>query len=234
MSVICPNCQKSLNDGTKFCHFCGSKISVNSQYQQGGHYAGSGSNRQTTQFSGGGTYQKSVSYGGGSPIPQELMNQVVDSGERMIAFLGDSAVKTLVTGGGIGTNRIFFTDRRFYAKSNHFSLKKGIITNNLIVDLQEISGSSILHINPIGKLILAVLLFLAGVLFVDQGLPVPKGTGVVIGIILGVVFVISYFLKKGTYLRISYPGDSTDLSVKMYSYNKILEFHKKLRSAINE
>lgn len=233
MSTICPNCKKTLNDSTKFCHFCGSKISVNSQYQQSAKYMSGGTNQQNSQFSGG-TYQQTVSYGGGNPVPQGLLNQVVDSKERMIASLGDSFAKTLVTGGGIGTNRIFFTDKRFYAKTNHFSLRNGIITNNLIVDLQSISGSSILHINPIGKLVLAGLLFLICVLFLDKFLPIQNGAGFVVGIILAVVFIISYFLKRGTYLRVSYPGDSTDLSVKMYSYNTILEFHKKLRSAINK
>lgn len=233
MSTICPNCKKTLNDGTKFCHFCGSKISVNSQYQQSTKYKSGGTYQQNSQFSGG-TYQQTVSNGGGNPVPQGLLDQIVDSNERMIASLGDSFAKTLITGGGIGTNRIFFTDKRFYAKTNHFSLRKGIITSNLIVDLKAISGSSILHINPIGKLVLAGLLFLLCVLFLDKILYVPNEIGIVTGIILAIVFVISYFLKRGTYLRVSYPGDSTDLSVKMYSYSTILEFHKKLRSAINK
>ena len=53
-----------------------------------------------------------------------------------------------------------------------------------------------------------------------------------IGFILTIFVMVSYFLKKGTYLRIAYAGDTTDLAVKMYPYHTVLKFHKKLRAVI--
>ena len=36
------------------------------------------------------------------------------------------------------------------------------------------------------------------------------------------------FFSKGTYLQIAYPGDVTEVSVKMYSYTAVTDFIKKL------
>lgn len=225
MSIICPNCNKTLNDNAKFCHYCGGKISGSatvppkSTIQNGGSVSG---------YSQKHTYVHSNQ---GTPVPQELADQVVDPGEKMIACLKDSAAKTFVTGNGIGTNKIFFTNKRFYAKTNQFSLRSGIFTNNFVVDLADISGTQILHRNPIGSLLGACLFLILG--FIASAIssqPAMIGIGIVVAIICG----INFFIKRGTYLQISYPGNFMDLSVKMYRYNTVMEFQKKLRATISK
>ena len=54
---------------------------------------------------------------------------------------------------------MFFTNKRFYAKENRFTLV-GLDTKNTIVELQEISGTQILHENPISYFIWGGLLLI--------------------------------------------------------------------------
>ncbi len=224
MSTICPNCKKTVADGTKFCLFCGSRIPSGAAYSAAGF-----NQQQRAQYSGGSNTYRTASSASGTPVPPELSEQVVDSNERLIALLSDSVAKTFVTGGGIGKNQIFFTNKNFYAKTNRFTLRKGIVTSNFIVDLQSISGSSILHKNPVVILFFAITFLLSAFIGLLAQEPASAGACIVLTIILG----IWYFLRKGTYLRVSFPGESRELSVKMYNYETVMAFHKKLRSVIN-
>ena len=202
MSKICPNCNKPIPDGTTFCVYCGAKVS------QGG--------------SGGMNYQNIQpphSPVGGN-IPQELQEIVVDRNERYIDGLNDSAIKTFATGGGFGTNKIFFTNKRFYAKMNRFSFRKGIGTSNYIIPIDDITGVHLIHSNPIQWIIMAVISLIIG--FV----------GVWPAFFSVVVFSVIYFFSKGTYMEVAYLGTVTELSVKMYKYNTVLDFQKKLSATI--
>lgn len=226
MSTTCPKCKKTLNDNAKFCHYCGGKITGGATTTTKNIYQNTGSG------SSSGYYQKQsyVPPNSGTSIPKELIDQVVDPSEKMIACLKDSAVKTFVSGGGIGTNKIFFTNKRFYAKTNQISLRKGIVTNNFVVDLVDITGTQILHQNPIGSLIMAGLTLIFGLAAAALFDPFIG----LIGVLVAIVCCIQFFLKRGTYLQISYPGNFMNLSVKMYPYTTVMEFQKRLRATINK
>lgn len=200
MSKTCPNCKKNIPDGTVFCTYCGSKVLNGSGTSNGG---------SNSNYSGGNT----ANWAMGKSIPEEFKELIVQSDEQYIAGLKDSAVKTFASGNGIGTNKIFFTNKRFYGKTNHFSLKNGIKTDNFIIPLENITGINIVHSNPIQWIVAAIIS--------------------IITIILPIIFIIGYFVRKGTYLEIAYPGNVAKFSVKMYQYNTIIDFQKKLSKAIN-
>lgn len=199
MSKQCPRCNSILPDSAAFCGACGMRFAVQ-----------------------GGTPQ-------GQVPPQtnsRLQECIVDSDERVVTCLRNSYAQSIMSDLEVGSTKVFFTNKRFYAKANRFTLSNGLMTDQLIVDLGEISGTRITHVNPIQYLIFAGIMFL---LLVIVGGVTGGGAAVVSGLIFAGIMTISYFLKKGTYLHISYAGDTIVVRVKMYSYNSVVYFLKNLQ-----
>lgn len=212
MSIICSNCNKQLNDGTKFCYYCGGMVTGSSK---------TGSN---VTSSGGYAYRAPH-----RKIPPEFAGMVIDSDESLIDCLQDGVVKNVVAGGGLATTKVFFTDQRFYAEARQFTFKKGLCTDIIVANLSDISGTQISHRNPIGSLLMAGLVFLLSILLAA----ISGGAELFLtGLFLVILLVVNFLLKKGTCLTISYPGNTVDISVKMYSYDRVTEFHKKLRASL--
>jgi len=200
MSKTCPKCKKVNNDNMTFCAACGAKLPTQNA---------------SSPPPGQKTYQGSTS------IPQELKSIVIESTEQLKCILSNSVAQTFASGGGFGTSKIFFTNKRFYAKVNSFSIRKGITTDNIIVPLENISGTKIVHKNPIVWIILAALSIIPVVIEYPQAL------------ILTAIFAIMFFVQRGTYLSISHPGATEELKVSMYSYENVTTFQKQLSLEIN-
>jgi hypothetical protein len=52
----------------------------------------------------------------------------------------------------------------------------------------------------------------------------------VFGLLVAAVMVVGYFIRKGTYLLVSYPGSTTSIRVKMFGYNAVTQFVKGLQT----
>ncbi len=207
MSKSCPKCGNVLNDTAAFCNKCGYQFGTNAQqrnYQQQG-------------------YQQPVS--GGNEL-------IVDSDEQIVMNLQNSYVSTMAADGSIGSTRVFFTNKRFYAKENRFTLSRGLDTKNTIVELQEISGTQILHENPISYFIWGGFLLIFNLIIGA----IAGGEALVGALISGLfyagLFTLLYFLRRGTYLLISFAGETVKLRVKMYNYNSVVTFLRGLQSYI--
>ena len=202
MGKYCPNCKNIIADNALFCNYCGAN------FQNGTADHG---------------YQQA------SYAPGGIESMVIEPDEKIVAVLQNSYMASAMAEGTLGSAKIFFTNKRFYAKQNIFTLSKGLDTRNVFVDLKDISGSSILHRNPIQLLILGGLFFLFDVIL---GAVVGEPAAIVVGLFWTALFVVSYFLKRGTYLSISYPGETAVLHIKRYSYKDVMAFNKVLRSYV--
>ena len=202
MSKSCPKCGNVLNDNAAFCNKCGYQFGTNAQQRN---------------------YQQPAS--GGNEL-------IVDSDEQIVMNLQNSYVSTMAADGSIGSTRVFFTNKRFYAKENRFTLSRGLDTKNTIVELQEISGTQILHENPISYFIWGGLLLIFNLIIGA----IAGGEALVGALISGLfyagLFTLLYFLRRGTYLLISFAGETVKLRVKMYNYNSVVTFLRGLQSYI--
>ena len=211
MSKYCPKCGNVLNDDAVYCNKCGHQFSTQQNYQQ-----------QNYQ-------QQNYQQGASVPRAGEI---IVDSDEKVVMCLQNSYAQTMVTDLNVGSTSVFFTNKRFYAKENRFTLGRGLETKNTVVRLSEISGTQILHENPFQLFIWAGLVFLFGIIFgaiIDEAALVA---GVISGIFWAGIFTLLYFLRRGTYLLVSFPGDTVKIRVKMYNYNSVVTFIRGLQSYI--
>lgn len=199
------------------------------QYNQQGNYQQQGYQQQGNYQQG---YQPQGYVPPGSNQNGSLQEYIVDPDEKVVTYLSNSYAQNILTDMEIGSTKVFFTNKRFYVKANRFTFSRGLLTDNLVVDLKEISGTRITHINPIHYFIYAGIMFLYMLItgmVADSG-----GLGIMVGLIMGLfaagLMTIVYFLKRGTYLHISYAGESIMIRVKMFSYDSVVTFLKRLQT----
>ena len=196
-----------------FCLKCGSPIPANGicSCQSGGSHNPFNSGNITGGMNGP----------TGKVYAGQYSDCIVDSSEQVIDSLSDGTVKTFVSGGGLGSNKIFFTNKRLYIKTNRIRLTHGLSTLNYNVDLKDITALSVVHINPIQVIVIGIIATILLLL-----------SNVGVGIIAALIFTAIYFTTKGDYLSVSCAGGTTTTSVKMYSYTSVMNFVKNLRKHI--
>jgi hypothetical protein len=241
MSKVCPKCGKELADNAMFCNRCGSKLgnqgvapqAVQPASQPAREYNGIGGNPGNGQQSGYASYQSAKNgnyqfYGRSDEKSKIIINPL----ENVKAELKNSVAQNFITGGGITKNETFFTDVRLYHQGKRFSIHHlGTTTENFIVDLKDISATDIVHYNPIVFLVIAIIVSLVGAAIVMQDSAVA---GFFILLFLLLIVWLIYISLKGTFIEIFFPGGKARLSVKMYSYQDVLTFHKLLRHTVEE
>lgn len=151
----------------------------------------------------------------------------VSEDEVALYSLNNGNIAHMVAGRGWVSDDAVLTDKRLY-----YTCNTGFITktrDEQIVDLEDITGTKIRDHSPLGYLILAVLFFLGGII---------AGTAerdleplIFIGIILAIVMVIIYWLKKDAILSIEYAGGFIDFRVKYYGMDKIRAFQRCIYAA---
>lgn len=204
MSKICFKCGNTIQDNMAFCNKCGSKVTDNNT-----NYGTANQGFRNVQYSGN-TYSQNNHKG--------FSNMIVENTETIQGELKNSMMKNVLMGGGWISNRIFFTEKRFYFKSK--SLTGNV--KDFIVDLKDISAAEIAYRNPIGFLLGAVIFL---IMFIVQLVNENGNLSVLIGIF---IFVILYFLFRCTVLRIYFNGGRKSMPLRMYSYHDVENFHKKL------
>ncbi len=148
--------------------------------------------------------------------------------------MSNSYIQMAVAEEEIASSKLFFTDKRLYLQEKYFSLRHGKETKNVIVPLDEISGTQITHESPVhyfiwGGLYLLISLVL-GILKASDGHGQEPGILMIVsGFFVFGIFTILFFLRRGTYFHISFPGNTLSTSVRMYSYQVIFAFQKGLQ-----
>ncbi len=225
----CPKCKVNIPDNSSQCPVCGSTIQGGrSAGNQVGGYVGQGAG----SHSGGSGYtaQGAGGHSGGSGYAgQEFTGaysgDTVEPSERVMASLGNSYATTALSGGGFGKTSLFFTNKRVYAKYKEYTTK-GKSNVDAIIDLKEISGTLLSQSNPIALMVIGVLIALLGFGTAAMAVnPVPA----IVGIIIGGIFVIRWWLHRTVLMEISFQGDRISIMLKGYSYETANQFHKSLR-----
>ena len=211
----CPKCKVNIPDNSSQCPVCGSTI-------QGGRSAGNQASGYVGQGAGGHS-------GGSGYAGQEFTGaysgDTVEPSERVMASLGNSYATTALSGGGFGKTSLFFTNKRVYAKYKEYTTK-GKSNVDAIIDLKEISGTLLSQSNPIALMVIGVLIALLGFGTAAMAVnPVPA----IVGIIIGGIFVIRWWLHRTVLMEISFQGDRISIMLKGYSYETANQFHKELR-----
>ncbi len=211
----CPKCKVNIPDNSSQCPVCGSTI-------QGGRSAGNQASGYVGQGAGGHS-------GGSGYAGQEFTGaysgDTVEPSEHVMASLGNSYATTALSGGGFGKTSLFFTNKRVYAKYKEYTTK-GKSNVDAIIDLKEISGTLLSQSNPIALMVIGVLIALLGFGTAAMAVnPVPA----IVGIIIGGIFVIRWWLHRTVLMEISFQGDRISIMLKGYSYETANQFHKSLR-----
>ncbi|MBE6709047.1 MAG: zinc ribbon domain-containing protein [Ruminococcaceae bacterium] len=193
---ICTSCGHNNSDTAAFCALCGNPL-----------VAGPADNSDYTQQNDRINFDFSEN------------NVFVSNDEYVVATLKNGIVNNILSGEGIKTEDAVLTNKRLYY--NH---KTGIInihTQEEKVNIKDITGSKIATFNPVGLLILSILLFLVGFI----GL-FAKEEEVAVAFIPATLLLIVYFIVKKSHLKIEYAGGSIYFSVKKYGQKNIRNFQK--------
>ena len=110
------------------------------------------------------------------------------------------------------------TNKRLYY--NHKTGILNIRAQEEKVNVKDITGSKITDFNPLGILILSILLLVLGIIFIlddtDYWFFLP----------VALVLALVYYFAKKSYLKIEYAGGSIFFSVKKYGKENIQRFQK--------
>ncbi len=166
----------------------------------------------------------------------DLQSIVSDPRENIIATLGNTTLQSFLTTGVIGKMSLMLTDKRVYFKGK---IRSGMIFGTKymgeeIVDLKDITGTGFKKINPLGYILLSILSFIFGIIFLalEGDSSSMKNVGIVIRIIaitFGIIWIISYIIQRRTIFYINYAGGTVCVDLRLVSYNEIVEFNRTLR-----
>lgn len=152
----------------------------------------------------------------------------IDPDEQAIYQLGSGYIGTFLAGGGLTKNAAAVTNKRVYYKGKAFASLGGLglrrckITQ--IIDLKDITCVGIYKAFNIALVVMAALLFLAGIIVMAA---IPFGGGTVAGIIMMTVaalMVAGAFIGSRTLLRVDYAGGCIALDIKSFSKKECEDF----------
>ncbi len=231
MSKQCPGCNSVLNDDAAYCHMCGMSFVANQQnvaYQQNAAYQEAYQQtgyqqeayQQNAQYRQDAVYQQPGNTTGGYQ-----KDGIVDPNETVVGNLESSPILDFLMGGGLSKTSVFFTEKRFYTKSRRLTLRLGLLAENTVVDLKDITGTRVLQSSPIFLIVLAALQIIGFI----GGIASEEAAIVVLSLIAAGIFVGLFFLLRGVIIQVHYPGGTTFVRMQNCSYATATNFHHQLR-----
>lgn len=220
--MICNQCGKQLSDGAKFCPVCGALTNSQSATRQ--------------QAQGNGT-----SYANNQQQEDRKISSIeevlVDKNEEQIAVLGSGYLSSFLHGGTIDKGFGILTDKRYYFKGKCYTKSgRGFAKTDeeWTVDVKDITATGFVFGRKISLLVLAIISVIAGlvmsVLIDDSSDPEPAIGALVIGIVLGIIFLVAYILSKRSMYFVTFAGGSIALKTSKYGgVKEIRKFDKTLR-----
>ena len=199
---ICASCGCANKDGAEVCFSCGKGF--NFERNEGPVFYTADINKRSDlgiAFSKGGDF--------------------VSADEYIVATLKNGVADNLFSGEGVKAEDAVLSNKRLYYKR-----KTGIINvsvREVIIDVDDITGSKIQLFYPVGMLILSVAVFVIGFLCSVVSkmlfLFIPFS-------VLAAFFSIMYLFWKKAFLKIEYAGGEILFSVRKYGLEQIREFQK--------
>lgn len=130
-------------------------------------------------------------------------------------------VLNLISGEGLKNEQAVLTDERLYY--NHREGLINRISTREIVDAADITGTKITDNKPYSILIVAILILIGSIIGASSA---DDGSILASGIIVAIIFLITFLVLIKKWLVIEYAGGRIRLSVKKYGMNNIIAFQK--------
>ncbi|MBE5911683.1 zinc ribbon domain-containing protein [Pseudobutyrivibrio sp.] len=245
--MYCVACGKEIENGLKFCPYCG-------QTQEEKKEANASYENVTTERA----ENASAPVNAPETVVMASDSDVfVDADEQKIDALGNGWVKNLVLSHGIKNNSLMLSNKRLYFQGKSLKKGK-IVKCEQVVNVEDVSGGTIESISPFKSLIIwgAILVYvfadylrafghqewidyhytffneiILGELFGFNGngdVGSMKVTYTWVIIILISIIVLTFFLKRKSYLKIDYSGGEILFELNASNKHKASGFMKKL------
>ena len=130
-------------------------------------------------------------------------------------------ILNLISGEGLKNEQAVLTDKRLYY--NHREGLINRISTREIVDAADITGTKITDNKPYSILIVAILILIGSIIGASSA---DDGSILASGIIVAIIFLITFLVLIKKWLVIEYAGGRIRLSVKKYGMNNIIAFQK--------
>lgn len=159
-------------------------------------------------------------------------DRLISPQEKVVATLGQNAVTSFATGDGWANRDVILTDKHLYYIHSY-----GILNTEEyreIVDIDDITGTKIVDINPWGWLIFGCIGLLVMLFGIMKGISEYSAFGgigesvmaVTSGMYIGIPCIIAYFIRKKKFLSIEYPGGRIKFKLRRYKMEQVIEFQK--------
>lgn len=212
---VCSACGNNCEDNAIFCTSCGNAFEVEATEEQNFNAETVFEEPQTTEEP---KKDEKISIN----FPDGIF---VSKDEYLVANLENGVFENIISGEGFKSEGAVLTNKRLYY--NH---KRGILNvrrQEEKIDVKDITGTKIATFNPVGLLILPILLIIVAVL----GTISTEEPSLFMPLILPafVLFLIYLFAKK-SHLKIEYAGGAIYFSVKKYGKENIRRFQKAIHA----
>lgn len=159
--------------------------------------------------------------------------------ELEIARLGTGYVANIFAVGVAKSTGATLTDKRLYFSGKIYMAERGVKlkkrTTTHVVGVQDITGTSFIRINPIWRLILAIVVLIAGLpvggiinnVTYDEFL---ANMGLLAFVFIFVILLIWYIKSKVTLFIINYPGGSIGFDVRFAGQTTIESFARNIQN----
>ncbi len=204
---VCPSCGNNNADGAVFCTYCGNEFAPETETQN----FNTAETQETTKPSKNERISINLPNG----------NDFVSKDEYVVAALTNGFADNVLSGEGFKTEGAVITNKRLYY--NHRQGVINIRTQEEKIDIKDITGSKIANFNPLGLLILSILILLIGII----AALVEEDEEIFFAMLpAALVFFVAYICAKKSHLRIEYAGGAISFSVKKYGKENIRKFQK--------
>lgn len=161
----------------------------------------------------------------------------VDHDEYEVCRLGTGWIESYVMSGAIERSVLVVTNKRLYQQGRAFDKdNKGYhsVTSKRVIEIDAVSGSSVIMNNPVTLIGVAFMLLFLGILLAIT-IGGAAGGGIAGGSIsLSIVLFVIYAVNRRQYLIIHFKGGEIILNSSWYSYKSIDDFQMELSKAIQK
>jgi hypothetical protein len=163
--------------------------------------------------------------------------------EKLVCTLGNTYVQSFLSGGGATKGFSVVSDKRVYFRGTTFWVEGKKIRKmqeSKTVDLKDVTGTSVTFVsNPWMPLLGGFISFFSFVLLMivavggvyDQGLAVMFIIGGVLGLLIGISFIIAYFMTRINLLKVEYAGGCIGFDIRWFPMQEAETYQKQLRLA---
>ncbi len=220
-TMFCKNCGREIEAGGRFCDNCGTSIEGEALKQQYTPLTSRAPEYMPTE---------NMSYSQNSVY--------VDPEEKTLGKLGNGYVANILANpfGGLKKCNAVLTDKRVYLQGQIFSgggSKMATEKWEKIVDVDDVTGTGFRYNNPVGIILLGIIFAFMGMFLVmfSNGYRWAYFYAGIFLAILGLVYIILYFVVRKVYFIIEYAGGSIMFDAKSIGVADVQAFQKLIYKA---